>query len=416
MLCGWVSLTFLRDTADKCLRNSYMKILFLSRWFPYPTNNGSKLRIYNLLRGLSKHHDVTLLSFSDQPKADHDTPEVRELCSNVYVIPWREFDPNSVRARFGFLSIVPRSIVDTFSSKMADQITQLLQAHHYDLIIASQLSMAAYRPYFASIPALFEEVEIGLSHGEMRSLDIGKRLRHVFTWFKLRIYLSRLLASYPACTVVSEQERELLTQTFSLKHCSIEIIPNGVQVGEYENIDSSFVPNQLTFSGSFRYQANYDAMVWFVSEVFPRIRAQVPEAHLMITGDHADLPLPSLKNITLAGYVDDIKQLVASSNVSVAPLLSGGGTRLKILEAMTLGAPVVSTSKGAEGLGAISGEHLLIADMPDIFADHVVKILRDGQLHKRIASNALRFIKEKYNWEIILPRFLQLAERVAGRK
>ena len=101
-----------------------MKILFLSRWFPYPTNNGSKLRIYNLLRGLSKHHDVTLLSFADQPDVNPEAPEVRSICSGVQVIPWREFDPNSTRAKLGFLSLKPRSIIDTFSPEMAQAITQ----------------------------------------------------------------------------------------------------------------------------------------------------------------------------------------------------------------------------------------------------------------------------------------------------
>jgi len=182
-----------------------MKILFLSRWFPYPTNNGSKLRIYNLLRGLAKHHDVTLLSFADQPDVSPDAPEVRSLCSDVYVVPWREFDPNSARARFGFLNLAPRSIVDTFSPEMAQKITQLVNVHKYDLVVASQLSMAAYRPYYKNIPAVFEEVEIGLIHGEAHhSLDLKKRLRRAFTWFKLRMYLSRLLASFQACTVVSE--------------------------------------------------------------------------------------------------------------------------------------------------------------------------------------------------------------------
>src|SRR6185503_10014512 len=116
-----------------------MKILFLSRWFPYPTTNGSKLRIYNLLRGLSKDHDVTLLSFTDQPDANPAAAEIRSLCSDVFVVPWREFDPRSKRARLGLLSLTPRSLVDTFSADMAQTITRLLTAQHYDLVIASQL-------------------------------------------------------------------------------------------------------------------------------------------------------------------------------------------------------------------------------------------------------------------------------------
>jgi len=241
-------------------------------------------------------------------------------------------------------------------------------------------------------------------------LDLKKRLRHAFTWFKLRIYLSRLLDSFQACTVVSEQERRLLVRSFSIRHNIVEVIPNCMQVSEYENHPSAPVQNQLIFSGSFRYHANYEAMLWFVRDVYPIILEQVPDAHLVITGDHADLPLPPTPNITLAGYVDDIKSLIASSWVSIAPLLSGGGTRLKILEAMAMGVPVVSTSKGAEGLDSISGEHLLVADSPGAFAHEVVKILMNRHLRNQLSVNGSFLVKEKYNWETVIPRFLQLVE------
>ena len=392
-----------------------MKILFLSRWFPYPTNNGSKLRIYNLLRGLSKHHEITLLSFADQPDTNPDVPEIRSLCSDVHIVPWREFDPKSTRSLFGFLNLMPRSLVDTFSSEMSQKIIYLLSTQRFDLVIASQLSMASYRPYFKNIPALFEEVEVGLSYGDANlSADLKKRLRHAFTWFKLRRYLLQLLDSFQSCTVASDQERQLLVQKFSRPHDAVEVIPNCVQVNEYKNRQSTLTPNQLIFSGSFRYRANYEAMLWFVREVYPLILKQVPDAHLVITGDHADLPFPSAPNITLAGYVDDIKSLTASSWVSIAPLLSGGGTRLKILEAMAVGTPVVATSKGAEGLDSTPGEHIFIADLPDAFAEQVVMILKDERLRDRISVNGNLLVKEKYDWENVMPRFLSLVEKITA--
>jgi glycosyltransferase involved in cell wall biosynthesis len=167
----------------------------------------------------------------------------------------------------------------------------------------------------------------------------------------------------------------------------------------------------LIFSGSFRYQPNYYAMQWFVSQVFPLILEKIPEVQLVITGDHANLPLSQTKNISLAGYVDDIKSLIASCNVSIVPLWSGGGTRLKILEAMALGTPVVATSKGAEGLLAENGEHILIADQPEIFARTVIKILTDKKLREFLASNALQLVKAKYDWRAMMPKFLGFLER-----
>jgi len=367
-----------------------------------------------LLRGLAQHHDVTLLSFADQPDVNSDTPEIQSLCSGVYTIPWREFNPNSPRSLSGFFSFTPRSIVDTFSSEMADKIRQLINEHKFDLVIASQLSMAAYRLYFENVPALFEEVEIGLSDGKSHTeMGFKRRIRSALTWFKLRLYLSRLLSSFQACTVVSEQEQQLLISNFSRFIDVIEVIPNCVSVNEYNNIKAVSSPNQLIFSGSFRYHANYEAMIWFIRKVYPQILAEIPEVQLVITGDHANLPIPPEPGVTLAGYVDDIKTLIASSWISVAPLLSGGGTRLKILEAMALGTPVVSTSKGAEGLVSISGEHLLIADSPNTFANQVIKLLRSKPLREKLSINGKKFIAEYYDWTSVMPHFLHIAENTA---
>ncbi|MCK6538990.1 MAG: glycosyltransferase [Anaerolineales bacterium] len=392
-----------------------MKILFLSRWFPYPTNNGSKIRIYNLLRGLSQLHDVTLLSFVDQPEASPEAPEAREICSKVKVVPWREFDPGNIRARLALFNLKPRSIVDTFSPEMAGAITETLREEQYDLIIASQLQMAAYHPYFRNVPAIFEEFEIGLFHDRAFSADGRMRFRHALTWFKLRLYLSQLLGSFRSCTVVSERERQLLARNFPRFAGAVEVIPNGLNVEEYNNVKVEKKPNTLIFTGSFKYNANYEAMSWFVGEVFPLILEKTPDAHLIVTGDHANLPLPSSRNIALAGFVEDVKPLIASSMVSLAPLLSGGGTRLKILEAMALGTPVVATSKGAEGLDAMDGEHLLLADSPAQFADCVIRLLTDEKLRRRLAGNASLLVEAKYNWGRAFADYSRLMKEVFRR-
>ena len=153
-------------------------------------------------------------------------------------------------------------------------------------------------------------------------------------------------------------------------------------------------------------------MLWFVREIFPTIIEQIPDVHLIITGDHSNLPMPPSRNITLAGYVDDIKTCVASCAISIAPLLSGGGTRLKVLEAMALGTPVVATSKGAEGLNAVNNEHLLLADTPVEFAKSIIKLLDDNNLRLQIAENARRFVAEKYSWDKILSEYLNLIETI----
>jgi glycosyltransferase involved in cell wall biosynthesis len=125
------------------------------------------------------------------------------------------------------------------------------------------------------------------------------------------------------------------------------------------------------------------------------------------------LPLPPANNVTLTGFVDDIRSWIASSCISLAPIFMGGGTRLKILEAMALRTPVVATSKGAEGLDVAHGKHLLLADTPQAFADAVVSLLRDPNLYQQIAENGYQLVAQKYDWPSITPHFLHLVERTA---
>jgi glycosyltransferase involved in cell wall biosynthesis len=152
-------------------------------------------------------------------------------------------------------------------------------------------------------------------------------------------------------------------------------------------------------------------MVWFVKNVFPRVLQKLLHVQLHITGDNAGLSLPSSPNITLTGYVENIGSLIASSTVSIAPMLSGGGTRLKILEAMAIGTPVVATTKGVEGLDASHGEHLLVADTPEAFADCIISLCQDQELHKQISSAARKLVIENYDWDRIMPRFYRLLEQ-----
>jgi glycosyltransferase involved in cell wall biosynthesis len=367
------------------------------------------------LRGLSQYHDVTLLSFSDQPEETLEIREIRSLCSEVKIVPWREFNPQSRKSIIGFLSPTPRFLLDTYSISMEGLIQNSLSSKKYDLVIASQLSMATYYKSFENIHAIFDEIELGIFYeAATKTEGLLSRLRRALTWFKLRRYFSKLLNSFVIGSVVSEQELNLVASHLSKHLKRISVIPNSINFDDYQELNVKKVPARLIFTGSFRFHANYEAMKWFVGEVFPRILKKEPEVQLVITGDHAVLPLPSVENVTLAGYVEDIKRLIASAQISIAPLLTGGGTRLKILEAMAIGTPVVATSKGAEGLGAEDGKQILLADSPDDFADRVLTLLRDAELHEKLSVNGKLFVKKNYDWKSVVPRFLLLVERIGN--
>lgn len=394
-----------------------MNILFLSRWYPFPPNNGSKLRVFHLLRALARQHTVTLLSFREAQEAvDTDAPEIRSLCHEIHTVSWPKFNPTSGTSVAGLFNPKPRSVLDSHSPEMAAKIQQLIAANPFDLIIASQVGTAGYGRYFQNIPALFEEVEMGIYHEQLAQANSFKsRLRYRLTLAKQRNYLRELLQYFDTCTVVSEPERALV-QTAVPGNKSVEIIPNCMNLADYDQVHVEKRPNSLIFTGSFTYHVNHQAMQWYVREVNPLVQAQIPDVQLSITGDHANLPLPPATNVTRTGFVDDIRSWIASSCVSLAPIFMGGGTRLKILEAMALRTPVVATSKGAEGLDVEHGKHLLLADTPEAFAEAVVSLLRDPNLYKQIADNGYQLIANKYDWPSVTPHFLHLVERTAQAK
>ena len=394
-----------------------MKILFLSNWFPFPPDNGSKIRIYNLIEALAENHEVTLISFADQPANEIDFNEPSLFGCKIHVVARTAYNPKRIRALVGFLALTPRSLVDTFSVEMRRCIESTLSTEGYDIVIASQLSMARYAASFRAYPSLFDEIELGLfSDAYFQAKSILPRLRNGLTWTKQIHYIRKLLKDYDACTVVSEAESSLL-QRYLPQFQAVEVIPNAIDLKKYREFDhSDRLEKTLIFTGSFQYFTNYEAMIWFIGDIYPLVQDQIPDIRLMITGDHANLPLPADTGVELTGFVDDVRPLIARSNICVVPLRQGGGTRLKILEAMALGTPVVSTSKGAEGLDVRDGKHVLIADTPSTFAQAIIRLIEEPETGLEISENAHKMVVEKYNWSVEKTRFLTLVDTVVSNK
>jgi glycosyltransferase involved in cell wall biosynthesis len=393
-----------------------MRILFISRWFPYPPNNGSKLRIFHLLRGLTADHQVTLLSFYEPGEnIDRNAPELQSLFESVQLVPWSPFVPSSWKARLAFINRKPRSVIDSNSPEMAARVQALADTQAFDLVIASQVGAAEYGRIFRETPSLFEEVELAFFLDEFhQAASWPRRLRAALTLEKQKRYLRRVLNAYNACTVVSEAEKVLLHKTIPGLQ-DVVVIPNSLELSEYQGVNVQRRPNSIIFTGSFNYAPNYEAMLWFLERVNPRLQADPLSPELVITGDPAGRSLPAAANVRQTGYVDDIKSLVASSSISIAPIFSGGGTRLKILEAMALRTPVVATSKGAEGLDVEHGTHLLIADTPQEFADAVLRLLRDPELRASLSGSAYELLAREYSWDVVGDEFQALINRVSRR-
>jgi glycosyltransferase involved in cell wall biosynthesis len=343
---------------------------------------------------------VTLLSFVRKGEVP-DFASLNALCRTVQTMPWTAFNPSSARALLGFFSSSPRSIVDTYSREVARLVTQELETNTYDIVLAGYMLAAVHATPFRGVPMVLEGVQtIEVRELYEKAESVRRRVRFRFTWAKTLRYLGRLLPHFDACTVASVQEYINLTK-LTPEYNRIHIIPNGVDLDYYRPNRIEPTPNTLIHNGALTFDANYDAMHYFLQDIFPRIRAQVLEATLRITGSTVGVAIEQLPldpGVTFTGHVQDIRPIVASSWACVVPLRIGGGTRLKILEAMALGTPVIATSKGAEGLDVTPGEDILIADEPAEFAIQTIRLLRNGDLRRHLAHNARKLVERKYSW------------------
>lgn len=384
-----------------------MKILFLSRWSPYPADNGAKIRILNVIRALARRHDISLLTFEEAAEdgagaASQDSSHaLGAYCSRVQVFPYAGFQPGSFRAVRGFISNKPRSLVDTYSPAMADAAQIEVDRQRPDVVVASQIDMLPYALSLGHVPAVLEELELSLYRDAVQhARTLGEALRSRMTWLKLSAYLRSSLPRFAACTVVSERERSNV-RLVAPAYTDVLVAPNAVDVASYAGDFGPVEPDSLIFSGAITYHANADAVQHLVADIFPLIRRARPNARLRVTGRTNGLEttlVSTTEGVQFTGYIDDLPPVVAQSSVCVVPLRRGGGTRLKILEAMAIGTPVVSTRKGAEGLDVTDGENILLADDAGEFANKVVRLLESPEARARIALNAKRLVQDRYDW------------------
>jgi glycosyltransferase involved in cell wall biosynthesis len=222
------------------------------------------------------------------------------------------------------------------------------------------------------------------------------------TWWKHAAYLRRLIDRVDGVTVVSDVERAALVR-IGCEPSSISVIPNGAEASDLTRPRTSPAP-RIVYAGSVTYRANLDAVTWFLRDVLPRVRAEHPQVEFWVTGATEGVQLDALPNRALArftGQIPDVKDVIGDARVCVAPILGGGGTRLKILEALALGVPVVSTRKGVEGLDVDDGEHVLVADTAEAFADRVGRILEDDDIAARLSRAGRARVAKKYTWSVI---------------
>jgi len=383
-----------------------MNILFLSRWYPYPLDNGSRLRIYNLLRQLARQHLVDLISFTSEEIGEERLSPLKSFCQTIETVPYRPFKPNSLKAMVGLFSPLPRSVLDTDNAEMRTVIQRKVQDSHYDLVIASEVDMAQYARNISAAKIL-EELEFAVLWDQARTKqNLPRKIRHGLMWQKWMRYISQTMRDFDGSTVVSIPERQLVEQILHKSGCvkPVHIIPNGVDLANYMGDFGKPVPFTMVYCGALTYSANYNAVDFFLREVYPLIQTKCPDVKLTITGSLKGVPvdrLPAHSGVVFTDYLEDVRPTISSSWVSIVPLQLGGGTRLKILESLALGTPVISTSKGAQGLELTPGQDILIADSPADFAAAVQRLFADPLLRQALSRNGRQIVESRYDWQRI---------------
>lgn len=392
-----------------------MNILFLSTWYPYPADNGSKLRVYHLLRALGQAHEVSLLSFAFATARPEDAAPLRQWCQQVEIVTIDPFAANRAGTLRTFLSLSP--VAARPLPAMSQAAARWFQEHPFDAVIASTEMMAAYALQAPPDTAKVLEEHNSLTRWMQERYDeqssVAQRLRCWTSWQKTRRYEARLFNRFDLITMVSKQDQAVCRVSLPGYSGRVEVVPNGVDCAHNRPALAQPRPRTLVFNGSLTYSANYDAMQWFLAQIYLRIKAQVPDVSLAITGSTQGVDLAGLAiddSVRLTGFVEDVRIPVAEAAAAIAPIRQGGGTRLKILEAMALGTPVVATTKGAEGLDGVDGRHLLLADDPQRFADAVLRLLAEDALAARLRCNARELVEQRYDWEAIGQRFTTLVE------
>lgn len=378
-----------------------MRILVLSPFLPYPPNWGFGKRVYHLLEVLSRNHQVSLLTYADDRDAQ-SLQALRAICVGVHTVPPR-------RLRFGkrvaqLLSVAsPKSFQrrTTYNPQMQQKLDELAGGEGFDIIQIESSQMACFRFDRRALVVLDEHnIEYELYYRMYQSERSA--LRRLFSWleyYKFRREEMASWASVSGCVMSSLREVEILRALSPATPATV--VPNAVDTDFFMPAADPVDPDAIVFTGLMKYRPNVDAAIFFVRDIMPRIVAKRPTAVFYIVGGEAPPEVTGLAspNVVVTGSVDDVRPYVQRAAVFAVPLRMGSGTRLKVLEGLSMGKPMVSTSLGCEGIDLVDGEHILIADDAHRFADAVLELMAQPEIAGRLGAEGRALMLRQYRWE-----------------
>ncbi|MGA9393415.1 MAG: glycosyltransferase family 4 protein [Candidatus Sulfotelmatobacter sp.] len=400
-----------------------MKILWVKAGGLVPPDTGGKIRSYNILRQLARRNSVTFFSFY----AAHDPDlhaELKNVFDRVVTIPLQISAPKSIAEMrdYGIRLFFsePYGITKFCRAEVRRGLRALLYRESYDVILCDFIAAAGVIPWNCATPkVLFThnvEATIWQRHYEVASNAIWKAISWL-EWRKMKAAEGRYLRLADLVLTVSETDRDAFSSILDPE--KIAVIPTGVDVDYFQPSPEKEAANSLVFTGSMDWLPNEDAIFYFADAILPLIKQRFPDISLKVVGRNPSRNLQALaaseKCIELTGWVNDIRPFLARGAVCVVPLRIGGGTRLKIFEAMAMGKAVVSTSVGAEGLAVQSGENILLADTPNDFAESVISLLTHQGRRQQLGTAARTLVQEDYSWTKVAQDFSSALQGVISR-
>ncbi len=384
-----------------------MDVLFLCLYPPLPLVDGGRIRTFHTLQQAALRHNVTLVCFHSSISTAKDLVQLKSICTRVEIVPLPTLDLSLGAKINRLVNLLPAGLDAWHSAIMRETLVTLVGQNDFDLIHIDHILLYQYAKYFSGIPCLLNHHNIE-NLAQKRLLKVSGRTNlwvylrkdlEIWRWEQYELASSRNSA---VITVVSDQDSQFFSRYLSPE--KIVIVPNGVDTDFFRPAEKADHNLSLLFTGSMNYEPNIDAVSWFVNKIFPLLRCQFPGIRFVIAGRN---PFPQIvalaqpEAVIVTGHIDDIRDEYHKASVFVVPLRSGGGTRLKILEAMAMGVPVVSTNIGAEGLDVRSEIDLLIANNEKEFVLQINRLLSDISFRQKLSKNARSLVTVKYDWQRI---------------
>ncbi len=388
------------------------KILFLQKRLLFPTDTGGKIRTLNVLRHLAKWHEVTYLS-NLLPAEEPYLKEMQELNLKLITIPWSEALRGSWRfyrdLAWNLFSTYPFNVNKDYDPQLRNQAKQLLLTEDFDLLICDFVQMARNCLGFSKVAKLLFEHNAEAQVFQRHANSSGGLLRRAYMglqWKKMLRYEGAAGRDFDRVVAVSEQDQQFFKENYGWSH--VDVIETAVDTDYFQPQPTSGIPGRCVFVGSMDWLPNEEGVKKFVQEVWPLIRVQHPQATFHVVGRNPPPSIAALDGkigVTVTGSVPDVRPHLAEAQVVVIPLWVGGGTRLKVFEAMAMQKPIVSTRLGVEGLKVTEGKNVALADTAEELAKQVASLLSDSDLRHRLAENGKVLVQAKFTTKFVAKQF-----------